>query len=79
MVSAREFNLVPVKICFATHHIIQFLPTIAEFSFTNGFYFLVGAHIELQAASEDDLTEEVVQKKLAASGGAHQPTGYEFN
>eukprot|EP00029_Vermamoeba_vermiformis_P002524 TRINITY_DN128_c0_g1_i1.p1 TRINITY_DN128_c0_g1~~TRINITY_DN128_c0_g1_i1.p1 ORF type:complete len:142 (+),score=41.13 TRINITY_DN128_c0_g1_i1:277-702(+) len=38
----------------------------------------VGAHIELQAASEDDLTEEVVTKKLASSGGAHQPTGYEF-
>ena len=33
----------------------------------------------LQVESKCDLTEEVVIAKLRASGGAHQPTRYEFS
>lgn len=33
----------------------------------------------LQVECKGDLTEEVVIAKLRASGGAHQPTRYEFS
>lgn len=32
----------------------------------------------LQIESATDLTEDVIIQKLRASGGAHQPTDYEF-
>jgi len=36
-------------------------------------------HIDIEIDNPADLTEEIVIAKLRASGGAHQPTSYEFH
>jgi len=37
-----------------------------------------GFHVEIYAASEDDLTEDDIVKRLNSSTGAHKPKHYEF-
>lgn len=37
------------------------------------------AHIDMEVESATDLTEESIIQKLRSSGGAHQPTSYEFS
>lgn len=36
-------------------------------------------HVDFEIESKDELTEDGVVQKLRASGGAHQPTSYEFS
>jgi len=36
-------------------------------------------HVDFEIESKDELTEDEVVQKLRASGGAHQPTSYEFS
>ena len=40
---------------------------------------IMDAHIDLEIETTSELSEEVVIQKLRASGGAHQPTSYEFS
>ncbi len=40
---------------------------------------IIGAHLDVEIDSADQLTEEWIIGKLRAAGGAHQPTSYEFH
>lgn len=40
---------------------------------------VIDGHIDIEIESPEELTEDIVIAKLRASGGAHQPTGYEFS
>jgi hypothetical protein len=40
---------------------------------------VMDAPIDVEIESKADLTEEIIIAKLRASGGAHQPTKYEFH
>lgn len=39
---------------------------------------VIDAHIDIEIEEASELSEDVVVQKLRSSGGAHQPTSYEF-
>ena len=40
---------------------------------------VLNGHIDVEIECPTELTEELIIAKLRASGGAHQPTSYEFS
>jgi len=40
---------------------------------------IMNSHVDIEVESVEELSEEAIIAKLRASGGAHQPTSYEFS